>query len=378
MVMTLTLYTEDPALITICQAYWQFSEDGSFLKNVTEIAATSGKSVNEVTRIAKQYSEFHSSGTFCRVCNIPYSYETRAEYLSRMHNAEWTCVKCKETAINEVWHAKYACVLQHAEEGLCNEIDPYSLTPKQLISFAALIRYAADESLTCIEPFESIREDEFSPRSDYSHTIISDLYRSRTLIVSQDSDLDHVTLKDDGGYSFVLNKAQFLIPHPDPKALIVEIDNILTSDDYAELNRNELKALAREISLQECLVYLERALSEHQLQYSLGEKTVLVLNKGLETYSVSQMYCFIWRAAKDAAAFYARSRVSRDHAAKTVVGNVEKQIERASANGWDVASYRRNFDHPQSILSRVLFNTVLKTADAGFEQPLDKLFGLEP
>jgi len=86
------------------------------------------------------------------------------------------------------------------------------------------------------------------------------------------------------------------------------------------------------------------------------------------------MCSFIWRAAKDAAAFYVRNRVSRDHAAKTVVSNIERQIERSISNEWNVAAYQRNFDHPQSVLSRTLFNTVLITDDGGFKRKISSLF----
>jgi hypothetical protein len=89
------------------------------------------------------------------------------------------------------------------------------------------------------------------------------------------------------------------------------------------------------------------------------------------------MCSFIWRAAKDAAAFYVRRRAPRDHAAKTVVGNIERQIERALANEWNVTAYKRNYDHPQSVLSRTLFNTVLKTDDGGFSKRVSELF-LQP
>ena len=83
---------------------------------------------------------------------------------------------------------------------------------------------------------------------------------------------------------------------------------------------------------------------------------------------------FIWRAAKDAAAFYVRNKVSKDHAAKTVVGSIERQIERALANEWNVTAYRRNYNYPQSVLSRTLYSTVLKTDDGGFTRRVSSLF----
>jgi hypothetical protein len=93
---------------------------------------------------------------------------------------------------------------------------------------------------------------------------------------------------------------------------------------------------------------------------------------------VAQICNFIWRAAKDAAAFYVREAVSKQHAANTVIGAIQRYGERAKAEGWDIKPYRRNFDCPQSMVSEVLFNAVLRIGDDGFNRTpgIRKLVGL--
>ena len=93
----------------------------------------------------------------------------------------------------------------------------------------------------------------------------------------------------------------------------------------------------------------------------------------LEKFSITQAYNLIWRAAKDAAAFYMRNNVNRKHTANTIVGNIQRQLDRALANNWEINSFRRNYDRPQSILSQVVFSACLKTDDGGFSEPLWKL-----
>ena len=88
---------------------------------------------------------------------------------------------------------------------------------------------------------------------------------------------------------------------------------------------------------------------------------------------MAQVYNFIWRATKDAAAYYMRSSISKRQAANSVVGNISRNMERALANGWDVKPFNRNYNLPQSSLSRIIFNVVLGTDDGGFEKTLHEL-----
>jgi hypothetical protein len=88
----------------------------------------------------------------------------------------------------------------------------------------------------------------------------------------------------------------------------------------------------------------------------------------LEEYSVAQAYNFIWRAAKDAAAFYQRGGVNKQYAANTVVRAIQRQAERALSEGWEVKAYRRDFRCPQSMIGQILFDTCLQIGDVGFTQ----------
>jgi len=121
------------------------------------------------------------------------------------------------------------------------------------------------------------------------------------------------------------------------------------------------------MALWECIEYLIFTLAEHRLELNPGEKTLEMFSHLLERYSVSQIYSFIWRASKDAAAFYVRERVTKQHAANTVVGTIQRMAEKADAEGWEVKGYRRDFRLPQSLMSEVLYNAVLKIGSAGFE-----------
>lgn len=372
--MTLEIYTEESISSEICREYWRVGGDGSFFQTISEIARIYKKTTTEINKIAKENCAFFSSDIFCDVCESSYRFESRTDYASKARRESWICQNCKNKMAAAALDAKDSCVASHAKAALSNPIDPCTMTARQLVSLAALSRFGSDESLNFIRAFDSIRENELTPSREYGVTILRELYSSKLLIVSPDSNLDRIELDGRGGYSFYMGEVEFILPSSNPAGFINAIEEDLLTPDFFENHKAELEFFAKEIALQECLAYLDRVLMEHKLQYSPGDKTSLVLKKGLESYSVAQMCSFIWRSAKDAAAFYARNKVSKDHAAKTGVGSIERQIERALANEWTVAAYRRNYDHPQSVLSRTLFNTVLKTDDGGFTRRISDLF----
>lgn len=49
-------------------------------------------------------------------------------------------------------------------------------------------------------------------------------------------------------------------------------------------------------------------------------------------------------------------------------------MERALANEWEVKPFGRNYNLPQSSLSRVIFNMILGTDDGGFDCRLADVF----
>lgn len=349
--MKLTLLTDNEIYIAICEKYWDVDELGVFAKSVSDIAKQFNKKTPEITKIVKQCCISLSDETFCDSCGQEYLYGSRADYLSSVSQEAWTCDECKMQEIESLRYAKYSCVLKYAESAIAKPVDPYTLSARQMICLAALARFAADEELLKILPYSSIRNIKLTPSEEYDLVLLRELYTSGLLIVSPDSDLNRISLNENSGFSFYLAEVELLLPYPSLKSFIAVIEDELSSKKFRVSLKLDIELFAKEIALQECLSYLAHVLGEHQLQYSAGEKTFLVLNKGLESYSVAQMCSFIWRAAKDAAAFYVRSRVSRDHAAKTVVSNIERQIERSISNEWNVAAYQRNFDHPQSVLS---------------------------
>jgi hypothetical protein len=64
-----------------------------------------------------------------------------------------------------------------------------------------------------------------------------------------------------------------------------------------------------------------------------------------------------------------RERIPKQQAANSVVGNIQRAADRAQAEGWNVKPYGRDRRCPQSMVSIVLFDAVLKIGERGFNEP---------
>jgi len=111
------------------------------------------------------------------------------------------------------------------------------------------------------------------------------------------------------------------------------------------------------------VAYLLLCLGEHDLPFKAGEKTVALLADMLETFSVGQAYNFIWRAARDAAAYMVRERVPAARAANSAIGNMQRNMERARAEGWQMKPYGRDRRLPVSAVSHTFFTVAMQVPD---------------
>lgn len=125
-----------------------------------------------------------------------------------------------------------------------------------------------------------------------------------------------------------------------------------------------------EIAVAECSAYLIFQLELHGLEFSPGEQTEAVIRKGLEWFSIGQLFNFIWRAARDAAAYRSREKVSKSQAANSAVTRLRATIERAYAEGWTVQPYKRDSRLPVSTVSHLFFTGALRLSDPLMFNPL--------
>jgi hypothetical protein len=201
--------------------------------------------------------------------------------------------------------------------------------------------------------------------------ILSELYEEGLIAVHPDSPLTAFTFEDDQATHFNVSKVWWT---PRVAANVEQYQQVVNALEM--LLRNPVAwpstwlsarvPLWKQVAVDECLAYLHLVLTEHGLPFQPGEKTHSMLNRVLEHFSIGQVYKFIWSAVRDAAAFYQRTQTTRQHAANTVPGAIQRAAERAIAENWQVKPFSRNYKCPESMLTHMLFTVVLQIGEAGW------------
>ncbi|ABC32288.1 conserved hypothetical protein [Hahella chejuensis KCTC 2396] len=372
--MEVVVFEDGMEYSDLCEKYWELDDLGKFKWTVSALAKEYSVPYHHIHKIVKANSIAYSSRIGCDTCQEPYEYDSRNDYNSVPLNIHWICDDCRDIMKSMEERAKREMLQILWDDSAKRAYSLEDLSVRHAVFLMALIRYSGSEDLQYLNAFRENKTDVFSPDLDYSGEIIVELARKNIIAVSPETSLDSVRYNEDGSLSRNFGMVRWALPlNPQeggPISFTENLERKLNTQDFLTESCKEVISLCKEISLRECIAYLKFTLNEHQLSFSPGEKTNLVLNKALEHFSVSQVCSFIWRASKDAVAFYVRSGTQKRHAANTVVGNIDKQIERALANSWQVPSFKRRYEMPQSEVSRVLFNTLLRTDDGGFNQLL--------
>jgi hypothetical protein len=104
-------------------------------------------------------------------------------------------------------------------------------------------------------------------------------------------------------------------------------------------------------------------LGEHHLEMKQGDGTKTALADALATFSLGQVFNFIYRATKDSAAYYQRGGVNKRQAANSTVGRISAAADRARASGWEIKSFGMPWNLPFSAIAETFFSKVMWQAD---------------
>lgn len=357
--MKLEITTDDEQGGSICGEYWRQSEDGEFVFKISEIATAYSMKIHEVSKFAEQHAFVWLEDIRCGRCRQPYRFGTRSQYQDRRWLRERVCSACLEAERQAIADEKQELLLKMWQSAKSNVPDLAALDLTSKVYLLATIQALGDEQLATVEPLNDYPACTLSPDPAYDYKVLQHLIDHNLLLISLDTRLEVVELHEDDQLSIDLGVCAFNLPF-DTDQVTALIDEFLDERAIQSVKQApEFNALCKEAQLNECIGFLKVMLEEHQLYLSPGEKSRQMLSRCLEHFSVAQVYNFIWRAAKDAAAYYMRSSISKRQAANSVVGNISRSMERALANEWEVKPFGRNYNLPQSSLSRVIFNMIL-------------------
>jgi hypothetical protein len=361
--------TEDSNTKELILKYWEFDSKEKFTNKTRDLSKSFGVPATRLNDVIKRNSSAFALDKNCIRCKKPYPISSRSDFDQRYYNKTWECNDCSQQRKEE--ENKRILVAEEEKRHLIHKhFDPNLKQGRTLSDFSlrdgmyllSMIRGGATEDYTYIRPISSFNEN-LSPDFEFTIDILKYVYRRDLLVPHPDSPLEGFSFENDQS-RFFLDKVFWLRPKlANLREVVNHLETIFRGVTLPSHWEDEVPHVWRDIVLQEGLELLEYYAAQRGFTIKVGEKTIDVLTTILEDYGVAHLQNFLWSAASGAADYLVRERVPKPQAANSIITRLQGGYERARANSWTVKPYNRNFDLPQTIVSKVFFNSIMKIPD---------------
>lgn len=237
------------------------------------------------------------------------------------------------------------------------------------VYLGALCRELLSENLYEIKP-NIEAQNSIAPTEKLLKIVYNDLRCNQAISVSPRSPVEAFSQEDDFPNTYYTYKVIYNLNLSLPPNKQELIDKILNPKYYSDEFSETAYELWKEIAVEECIEYLLYQLNSVGFQsFKPGDKTNIVLNTLLETFSVGQVYGIVYKSVANASKFYLEKGMTKAQAANSVIGGCQRLGENALIKNWDMSQYSRIKELPQSVLSEFFFNKVLRIGNDGFAKP---------
>ncbi|MDT0459583.1 hypothetical protein RM550_28365 [Streptomyces sp. DSM 41527] len=376
----LAIYTEDPDEADVLRAYWTLADDGeTWAQTVAAVREKWSLKQQQLTQIIQACGTAHLPEVRCPQCGeVPWA-TGRKHFTELIRQGNALCDSCRavaqverEKAAEEV-AAKQRTELLKAFPVRCDgDLTPDDLSLFDAVALHTLFSDPAVEDAGTTTPTNIWPEERpwapGSVRYDFERRLV----RSEPVAIRAhpDSHADAFAWEGDAPTgSFYLGKVSYyLLGAADdlaarPPRLVGALNQVLREGPWPESWLGQWPDLWNELALADAQAYLDMKLGEHRLEMKQGEGTRTALADALATFSVGQVFNFIYRATKDSAAYYQRGGVNKRQAANSTVGRISAAADRARASGWEIKSFGRPWNLPLSAIGEVFFSKVMWQAD---------------
>lgn len=372
--------SDNTAVIELCKRYWEIDSEGRFVHTLASLSKEAGMSSHNFGELVFSSCDAYTLDDTCASCSSSHIYQNRTDFTRRrkelIQGYKWLCNGCKAAeqaraaAARQIQEEQQRALIHEHFRTRSRQFNFNDLSLRDGVFLVSVFRQLASEDLHTIYPLARTTQP-LTPATEFDMGLLRHLYGRGLISVHPESPLEAFKFEEGVPSQFYISHVMWRLTANTESpnlnlAFVQQIEQAFQSRHWRVEWHDEVVPLWNEIARHECMSYLKLALDDHKLPFTPGEKTVQMFNRVINHYSISQVYSFIWRAAKDAAAFYTRERVAKQHAANTVVGAIERAAERASANGWEIRHYGRERRLPESVLNQVFFNRVLQIGDDGF------------
>ncbi len=160
------------------------------------------------------------------------------------------------------------------------------------------------------------------------------------------------------------------VPSEERLPFIRQVEDSVRRREYKAWHE-EWPSLWKRIAASECVQFLVHSLERYDYTYIPDLQATELFNDLVENYSVAQVFKLTDKATKDFVDFARRQRWPMRPG--RVVDKIRSNEAYYRSQGWSIFSFqRRPVCPPQSVISRIFFDTVLGIGDDGFfEAPKD-------
>jgi hypothetical protein len=371
----------------LCSMYWATNNDGSFTHTVKKLADQFGEPSHRVSKIVAEACFACSESRRCTECDKRFIYRSRADWTSGARYLPRrcrTCIEAEQHRLKEQCEQAEAAKKAAILDRFAVVDDEWTWTPPAedldmpaAFALAALLEDAEEVSQGTTVPVRS-RADRLTPTSDYDLKLVRLLCQQRLVRLHPTSSPEAFVWNEDGtlgGSHYPVLVSYYLSGSGTLKSRVDKyresLSRVVSRETWPDRWVDQFSEFWFDVAVSECKAYLVHMLERHGLDFTPGEKTEDVFRRALRWYSIGQMYYFIWRAARDSAAYLAREKVQARQAANSAITRIAADVDRAYAQGWEVTVYHRDSRLPISTISHILFSRALKLDDPMGYSPVD-------
>lgn len=349
-------------------------QNGSFVHTVKSIAEQFKMTANDVTKLVGSSCTAYTTEPVCQGCGGAFMIKSRSHFSELRRYPARTCADCVAIAKAEA-EAERIKIANSRAQSIAEKFTIESgerivvtdLSLRVAMTIGALVRGVGDEERGIIPPL-SCRADRFAPSEDLGMKLLEEVWTMGLIEIHPATSVDAFEWDYADPKSVMLDCASFYLRGEGGLAeriadFAVQFDAVVESRNWPDSWAPELIPFWKEIAASEATASLVFYLDQHGLEFNPGDGTRLAIEQGLGWFNLGEMFNFIWRAAKDAAAYYSRERVPKPQAANSAVTRLRNSIERAYAEGWNVKPYRRDTRLGVSALSQLFFTRSLQLKD---------------
>ncbi len=365
-----SIHSDDENFSTAARKYWLVDEADKFVYFTGDIAEELGIPVQTLTSLIRQYTAAMATDKQCSACGRYYPLTSRTSFSERKPSKTWTCSDCLASEKQQIVEAKLKAEQIQRDEIIkawepqnraARPTEEYSLM--DAVVMLGMIRGGAAEDYSYIKPVDYF-DDPLTPHKEFTSDVLNYVFNRALLTPHPGSSISAFEFTEGEPKSFYLYKVHWVMPERRSLRETASTLESIIAEGLPPKWQASVPGVWQEIVLQEGLELLQHYAAEHHFRLQVGEKTVDVLTTILKHYSVAQLQNFLWRAARDAAAYYVREGVPQARAANSIITRLQGSYERARADDWEIKPFGRLFSIPQSLVSTVFFNFIMQMPDS--------------